>query len=1006
MLYFWKQWDNESKWVFGLLYFTFFISVLLLVYFWAQGSELVYTWEELVSWIEHPVTVDVVHQVVADFPLEVPIQVAQIQYVGSSPQLNSQASLLVSLLIAIALLTGMAIMSYLKNWIYFAGNLLVISYITFQQPEVVVDNVPSLLLKILPILFFGLPGYWFTYFANNTKFITRLAVYLLIGMLYYGSLYYISSETNTWNFYFANSFWVGLLITLLFFFFIGYEWMLLLLKLITKKGTLESGYLLHYSIFILLYLSYLVSQYLYLSKNSSMELFFISPTILFISSAIVGIWSMKDKSLLWYKSLPFYPFGATLYLCWALFSTSFVAMAHAFQNDPILEIVDDFVLFAHIGVGLGFFLYVFVYSSSRSISKNIGIVESLFTTHATSMFSVYGAAVLVTLSFVFYSNIFSLKQAYAAYYNYLGDAFAQSTNADLSYSYYKQSLDYEFQNHHANYALGQKHLIKGELAQAESYFKKATLKMPSAQAYANWAMCLQKQDKNLEALLKLQSYKSNVPSSPHLENNLGILFQELGFKDSALIYIDKAHSQGLQQGGYVNKLGLLIRNNWYNQLDISELQKPTTFNALQQSQQWAYKLAFDIKDSTATSLDFPKDTLLTEILKNCLIHYALLHKERLDTSYIGHIEKIALIDTNRWYKSEMLYAYSIAQYYSGDKVRALKVLDELNLENMESGGNHVYTIGLWALQNQVYAFAYDVFALASKKGHKKAPLMQAYTAALLGDWKYAIPALHGEDIMSDTSSSVLAKTILDIFSFKNATSLATATDAEKLVFIHFRLPELTDIDKGNVFFSMKDPQLRLHCANELLRFYLSEGNLDRCFEIIEYIGEVSAYKPNAALDQYQYLTLCALTEAKMYDKMQVALLQTTWAKPYADTKSFFEGMLEATYGDKQLAIAKFKKACAYNPMNEYIMHRANEFFVQAQSYKDAYQNALNGVEQNPYSVTLLMDYCKASIYFGIPSFGDNALNRLSGMTSPSAFLKFKQEYESLKLKIQDQLMQY
>ncbi|MDX2191227.1 MAG: hypothetical protein SFY32_15340 [Bacteroidota bacterium] len=992
-MFFWQKWESESRYAYWVLLFVFGISIVSFLYYFFFGQQLNYQWVFQYESDKIPVVIDSFSRGIFTFNIEADSYITTRQFSGSDFQIFQSGAILSYAIIVFSLLVIITTASFLNNWLYYLITSVAMLFFVFQQPTVLVDDFNyDNFFKIAPIVLFGLPSYYFFAYNHKVKFIYRLVVFLLIYVVYFGAIRYFSNTIANPAFFLLNyGLLIALIISLLFILFVAYEILYFFLYLISNNKSSGNGNgTRNFIIITILYLSNLLLNYLKNTRQIDWDVVFISPFIILLFSAILGMWGIKERTVMYQKLLPFYPFGGIIYLAWAAICLTTIGYCFSTANDSMIEVFEDAILFSHIGFGFGLFLYVFMLYRDW-INADLPVNKLIYSNPRSSFLTVWGAGFVVFITMFFYGNMFPYYQSIAGYYSALGDSYYADKQDVLAEDYYKKSVEWEFQNHKANYALATMLRKSGKNFEASNYYKKATLKQATPFAYANWALLSFEINRKFDALFTLREGIKEFPKSGELHNNIAVLFQQLTFYDSSIVYINKAEK--LFTDPYVprsNKLALFTKLGVVNTDLLQTLQSN---DKVYLTNQMAFQLLSNANQTQSKNSFIQPDSALNNESFNYLTNYTLSNLNALDTNFINTLHALAIKDTNAVYRSDLFYLKAIANYYTGNVLIAMKSVDDLQLGSDYEAGTYLNTLGLWTLQNNVPKFASDIFQLAADKGNNNSLFNKSLSLCETGKFNEAVNIWNRPEIKNNKDYEESLNKVQIIFSIKDKNMLNLSNDPLKYAFLYYRMNELNDNDLGNTFFSIKSDTFKFKTGILLFDKYYKNKDYAKCSDILSELKPISKDKYQNM--QYEWSMLQYFEAINDKDELKMAFQNTVINDK--GKLAFIKGRIAELEKDEKQAIQQFTIAARMNPFNEQILLKsANYLQNTAKQSEKAFNILLNGITLNKYSVALYKAYCLQAIAFGIPSFADNGLNNLRDMLSKQEFQAFEKQLEKAK----------
>ncbi len=302
-----------------------------------------------------------------------------------------------------------------------------------------------------------------------------------------------------------------------------------------------------------------------------------------------------------------------------------------------------------------------------------------------------------------------MYQSVAGYFNGLGDLYTKTQEFVLAEQYYKMALQQEFQNHKSNYALASLAMRQDDKTAAAYYFKQATLKNPSAQAYIGLGNVLAQENLFFDAVFSLQEGIRRVPENGELLNNLGMLYYRTQVADSAYYYLDLAQrSRRRDEVPATNLLAIWAKSADLALLDsLAQSADPKDYPSWQANWLTVQNLRKNFEKQSFVSATIREDSLLNVSGLAYLVNYSL-NQARHDSLPIRLIPQLS--NSNPLLSDELLLASLYPEFYVGNKVRALEIMQALSDEEGEKAEVYRKVLGHWLLQLGLYAEALDQFS--------------------------------------------------------------------------------------------------------------------------------------------------------------------------------------------------------------------------------------------------------------------------------------------------------
>jgi tetratricopeptide (TPR) repeat protein len=432
-----------------------------------------------------------------------------------------------------------------------------------------------------------------------------------------------------------------------------------------------------------LYLFSMLLLYLKITRQTENNFWYISPFILYVVSVILGVWSFEKRTE---GLLPFREIGAWLYAGFGLVTTAAMAFVLFTQNNSLIEVFEDAIVYSQLAIGTIFTGYVAlnfwpIFKQGKAVYKVIYKPMRILQSQA---WLIGGMGVVALLAL---NRFFTVDQALAGHYNTLGDLHRTTKEYVVAEQYYQIALNLDYQNHKSGFALASLALSQGDRIAAGAFFQQALHKDPSPQAYAGLSQALLNENLFFDAIFNLRKGIQTFPRNGELQNNLGYLYTRTTIADSAYYYFEAARQN--IQNSEVPETNLL--SFWGKALTFTDAKNPMSSLGL-------------------TSADF-KETQLLETKSNTLSHEA----NRLAVAQLTGAKTEAIqVNTNLPKDSALsvnnfAYLYNYGQY---TRDSSLAVLFH-KLVNTGTNGNFYHELQLaeaYSEYNRDKIAAFDILA--------------------------------------------------------------------------------------------------------------------------------------------------------------------------------------------------------------------------------------------------------------------------------------------------------
>ena len=718
---FWDEWRATKQKIFWFNLVLMAVGVAGLVFFWNFGFENAAPWGILSEQNDLSVVIDVFKNQQFQFATTTPNYFVTEQFVAAPFQILPWATNAYALLVVSALILLLACVSAMPRVWYLASMVLFIGLLTTARFETlgVFGYYNQGLLLALMTLFCGL-SYYFHVFAPQAQFGARVLAFTIAWL---ASAVVVSSFSKiTVPALAVVSYATPALLAVAvgFIFMTAVEIPAGLVWIVSNRQTARRGLgsqSAGLGQLLLVYGLYLVTLTLVYLKNSgdiSSDFLTVSPFTIYIVSLFLGIWGYRERLVQAEAGIFFREVGAWLYLALGIMATAFVAWAFATANEPLTNLLEDWIIYTQLAATLLMLVYVLL-NFAPLLQQGKSIHKVLYRPIFFKFGQLRVATALVVLVLVALQSFDLYPKAAAGYYNALGDLYASTNELKVSESYYKMALEQQFQNHKSNYALASLALRQGDRPTAGAYFRQALLKNPSPQAYVGLSNTMLAENLFFDAIFNLRAGLVRFPKNGEIENNLGYLYAKTSVADSAFAYLDRAqtHSQR-PEVAQANLLAFWLKNPTLtnadsllkalpqvsyvsfkaNQLALSSLQKDFSVKKYQN---------FVPADSI---LDVPRFSYLYNfVINQAKASAAATAENKIEAGLLGK-----LADKNIDIADDLLTAEAYQFFYRGQKLTGLERLQALAEGSRKRADFYYKTLGIWFLQLNLLETAQELFS--------------------------------------------------------------------------------------------------------------------------------------------------------------------------------------------------------------------------------------------------------------------------------------------------------
>jgi len=700
-------------------------------------------WSVISEWKEIPTVIDRLETSQGTFGVPVPSMLVKETFVASVMEIEPSVVLVALILLLVGIALILAAVTALSRFWYIGAMAVFMILLAFCGTEMLqVDFFHPRFLFFLMLTVLGGVSYYIHAFREDMQLPQRMMWMCLIIFLIFVFVW-LTGETSypaLTALVYGIPMWLGL--SVIFFFISATEVLAALVWLCTSKsfglnqrslGAFLTGSLLYISLLILLFLKN--------TRQMDIDLWLVNPVILALAGGLAGITGFKKRCDSTAGVLDYRNGGWMLYVGLFMVALAFALSQAALSNDPLLEVLEDTVVNTQLAMGIVFIFYVLL-NFAPLFRKRLEVYKVLykpmnFDLTKTRLIGFGGVIALFSMQ-----NLFPLSQGMAGYFNGLGDLYTVKGEFTLAEQYYKLGLQSEFQNHKSNYALASLALKQDDNTAAAYYFRQATLKNPSPQAFVGLGNVLLGENLYFDALFTLQNAHRVFPANGEISNNLGMLFERSSVTDSAYYYLEFAEKQSNRpEVAATNLLALLAANTSGNLRDsLAQNFKNRDYVSFKANQIALKSIAGNFDKENFNSNWIASDSLLSVASLAYLYNFNL--NQAADSQQQGEMA-MALAVYNPLISNELSLAGLYPEFYSGDKLKALGMLQSWAKEDTRMANQFNLIAGHWWLQMGVFSKAEEAFANVSSR---EGVIGQIFTHAL--QQKYASAGILLENLIN------------------------------------------------------------------------------------------------------------------------------------------------------------------------------------------------------------------------------------------------------------------
>ena len=996
---FWSNWSRPYKAIYQILLILFFLTIGFALAATIWGSEWAVSWEVARTYEPIESSIATVQFMLSEIAVPVEHYLAKEVFQGNSTQLPAWVYPSLALLYFFFLSFFVAIVSTLPRfWYYFGMTLTAFALAGLRLEQLMVWTGNGALLLAI-IAYFSL-SYYYQAINSHVHLYKRIGGFLLVTAVLL--IVFANFAQVSLPFSFIGSYGIvfPLFFGFLFILTVSHDILSGFIYVITSGNT---GYgkksLFHFLVTSFIYLGWVLLTYLNNSGQLKLDLIYLDATVLLAISALLGIWGFRNRSESILSFIPFAPMGAFLYLILGILCFFTIGAMHIVANAPMLEVIEDAIIFSHLGTGFMFFIYI-IGNFAPFLSKNFNVYKIQYNPKNLPYFTASIGGVILIGVFVARSQLLPYFQSFAGYYNGLGDLYLLSKQTMVSEQYYKAAKTYDYRNAKSNNALGTMARDAGDDAFALKYFEDARLKSSLESTYVNIADIYDRRERFFDALFDLRKGLDAFPKSDVIKNNLGVLFSKTAVVDSSLYYLD-------QQGHYSES----SETNLLYALATHKLS--TDFDSLREN---FWQLSYlPQKNNTLVNLNMqqvPVAPLPTTAINvgwqnmkaeeftfwyEYAINQAMVPEGNMLAERLNDLANDSL---NAKFQTELLLAEALHLYYHHQIGKAFQRLEALAFQHTSRAGYYYYLLGVWALEQGAHQVAKQYLEKAQEEQYGQSGFPLALAMEASGD---TAPAAAYWRLLAKQGSPDQQKLATLYLDKNNAQHLESVADSLAFFTHYFNKAKnpsvLIEWAKG-----LKDDDLKREVALEVIQKALSH----QYYDMLPDLFAAFENKPlkeglDARLKKLRLRYWLAIEDHK---KIADFLSDSLKNAPLRGSAEWQHAQAQMTLLEKESEAATqyYASVADLNPFyDQGVVASAYFFRNELNDEQQAYHILLNGVKINPHSATLQKAYILQCLSMYLTTYAESGLSSLKQMVSAAEYESFLQEYTAKKDSIEQAL---
>ncbi len=987
-LWFWKRWSLSDQKIFWLLSVLIAAAFIVFLFLNFQNTSLAFVWDQYqqIEVVETPIRNFQVGLSSVDLPVDNLVLFET--YSGSSLQPTSWLYYALLLGVGIGFLLFVTFITTLKRFSFLgAVGFLILMLVSFHWEALFIFGISHKAISGVVIALFAGTAYYFQSFHTHHPFITRLAVFASISIVLALVIYFFSQVPQPFLILASNALLAATAMSILFAIMVSHEIIAFFVTMITSSRT-PSKSAMHFFLISAIYFVNLTITFLIREKYIFWDIITVNSYFLLAVSAVLGLWGVRQRESLYIDSVENPIHVVFLYLGFFLTTFTTIGFSIGTDNSPLMETLNEIILFVHMGYGIIFLAYV-TSNFGPMLMANVHVHKILYQPSTMPFFTFRAMGTIATFAFLSFSSplISYFDRALAAVYNAQGDI--QYTQGELSTAeaYYRKSLVYRNRNHHAHYALATLYAAQLEPVKEMKEYEELLKTTPTEFTFINLNDVYSTNENYIKNQEVLKDGLFIYKNSGLLANAQGLNFYQIGLLDSSIYYFQKSRKSSFTKvTAETNIFATSVKLHVKFPAD-SLLQLIGSHDAGVQSN--ALALANAQQLPLQVKVEIPKDTVLNLKIATLLCNQLTNQANTIDTLQLRQIASLARKPINDNFKEYLLA--SVAQaYYQQDQIKkALDIIREMAFSTDQ--GKRYNLLATYFLEQGDALTAARYFKIAYDKKVPGAQLREAISYSEADSIHLALPLWRSLSSSTDSLERQQAQLYLKILE-RPLSAWEDLNDLEKYGMCHYRV-------------SLTDSVLFQKIANSI-----SDNNL-RARTIIERSKKwYQLDEPQEAIKELQPLRGIQLTNKKLIDEISILNLLLSastqqWEFVEAGLKAGLpsEYRNETTYLNALLALQKgndVKTAMAYLSDANYLFEEgliaAATFYAKDTTNRlKPYTILVNGLLARPYSTKLLKEYSKLAANLGFEDEVQQSLAKLKQLLTAKRFESFVKENESV-----------
>jgi hypothetical protein len=985
VLWFWKDWPGPYRALGSACFLLIIASLLYYLTGFAAGKSLTLSLDTF----HDQQAFDLAVRNVEAGPFVLPVTAKAVYFFeffgGGEVAFLPWAHYLALTLFLVVLVLFLTLLTGLEKTPYYGGMLIVIAMILFLRPDEIGFAVPwSQAAAVICLLVYVPLSFYFFAFRRQTSVMARLLSFAGTTLLLLGAAAYFSLNESPLLRLSVLTIRPLLLVAMMFIALVAHQVVAFFVFMVSYSA--KSGKSLNH--FLIITAIYLLNLWLVYWTRVGFIPWTIDPInefVLLAVSALLGIWGYGRQEATYGHLFLFRPWGFLFYTCLAVATFSLAGMSFLEYNDPVISLLEDWILYTHLGFSLIFLLYVFS-NFVGPLAQNLPVHRVLYVPNRMPYITYRLAGIAALLAFVFYNDWHDLVyKGLAGHYNAQGDVERHTGNRGKSVAYYRIAAA-TFLNRHANYSLALDAGANQDYQKELEYLQNARY-VPSLEISLNRSNAHRLREEWFRALFALQEARKEF-DGPAVWNNLGYLHALIGTVDSARYFLRRSEgSRAARTASQTNLIALALKERDFRESVQSRPSDDAPLLAANLTALAGAQGKFDV-DYQPPSVD----TVLNLYTASWLSNYLLSSRLNPDSLLLRRAVELAALPSNERFSESLLFATALIFYESGNVAEALRLLSSLTFRGSDSKGKYQTIMGLWSLDQRqpVKAVEHLEEAVALSDAGAYYPLAIAYTEARQFD--SASMLWDSLTRVSDSTLKASAVTMIRVLNHKGSTQ--SLSEYERYLYARYRASTVQQ--QLAITESISTEELQTKLLLETLQEMLDTENeagrqlVYQRLSSVLFRGEHSIRK--ARRMELRMAALAADTTA-----VQGLLSEADFEPGQLSEKTYFDLIARGQSEDPAIRRQEYEVLGRYNLYFTEGVVAAARYFVETEPESHtAYAILVDAVQASPHSVRVLKAYILEAARIGYSRFAEQGFRMLEQRVGKSEALRFRKDNPSLE----------